>query len=105
MAHGVEVRTPLVDFQLLKELAPIIPRFKNQLGKIAIAKAPTTPLPDSIIARDRTGFVVPTGRWGASPQANVAVGSKGQASRAWVQQVLSMAQVNEVAPASTLLDA
>ena len=33
------------------------------MGKEALAKAPTIPLPAEIVARAKTGFAVPTGAW------------------------------------------
>ncbi len=62
MAHGVEIRVPLVDMRLI-ELAPAIPGLLPQAGKAALAQAPTLPLPDEIVARAKTGFGVPTGAW------------------------------------------
>ncbi len=56
MAHGVEIRVPLVDMTLLERLAPAIPRLAPQTGKAALAKAPTLPLPSEIVARAKTGF-------------------------------------------------
>ena len=40
MAHGVEIRVPLVDVTLLKSLAPVIPKLAPGAGKAALAKAP-----------------------------------------------------------------
>ena len=74
MAHGVEIRVPLVDMTLLERLAPAIPSLAPQTGKAALAKAPTLPLPSEIVARAKTGFGVPTGAWmnAASGKAAVA---------------------------------
>jgi asparagine synthase (glutamine-hydrolysing) len=63
MAHSLEIRTPLVDFQLLQALAPSIPHFGAKAGKHALAMAPSHPLPDSVKHRSKTGFSVPLGRW------------------------------------------
>lgn len=88
MAHSLEIRTPLVDIDLLKAVAPMTPHLHASLGKSALANAPAPPLDASISDRPKTGFVVPTGRWsvstGASPSAN-----KGQASRGWARQVFA----------------
>src|SRR5207302_4680516 len=51
MAHGVEIRVPLVDATLLKTLAPAIPSLAPQAGKAALALAPTIPLPAAIAGR------------------------------------------------------
>lgn len=91
MAHSLEVRTPLVDFELLKAVAPIVPQLKEALGKSALANAPAKPLPLTITNRTKTGFAVPTGRWGTA----VAPGArKGVASRAWARDVLARTMVD-----------
>ncbi len=38
MAHGVEIRVPLVDFTLLRTLAPVIPAMRAGAGKLALAQ-------------------------------------------------------------------
>jgi asparagine synthase (glutamine-hydrolysing) len=95
MAHGVEIRVPLVDMTLLEALAPAIPSLAPQAGKEALAKAPTVRLPAEIVARAKTGFAVPTGAWmNAAPgKAAVAVKgrpleAKGLMSRHWSRTVL-----------------
>lgn len=86
MAHGLEIRTPLVDFDLLKALSPLTPSLTPGAGKRALAAAPSTPLPASIVDRPKTGFGVPTGRWTAAA-STATVTSKGAASRAWAREV------------------
>ena len=51
MAHSLEIRVPLIDFTLLRALAPVIPSLTSGAGKAALGKAPTLPLPHEIIAR------------------------------------------------------
>jgi asparagine synthase (glutamine-hydrolysing) len=84
MAHGVEIRVPLVDTRLLEQLAPAIPRLAPQTGKAALAKAPALALPAAIVARAKTGFGVPTGAW----LRGVPLTPRGLASRGWSQTVL-----------------
>ncbi len=86
MAHSLEIRTPLVDFDLLKALSPVTPGLTPGAGKRALAAAPSTPLPASIVDRPKTGFGVPTGHWTAAASAATAA-SKGAASRAWAREV------------------
>lgn len=87
MAHSLEIRTPLVDIELLRELSPLMPQFGGGGGKRALARAPSTPLPQSIVERPKTGFSVPTGQWASA--ANVLTRrSSGAASRAWTTEVL-----------------
>jgi asparagine synthase (glutamine-hydrolysing) len=95
MAHGVEIRVPLVDVALLEEFAPAIPSVATQAGKRALAEAPSVPLSTDILARAKTGFGVPTESWmnaAAGKAAVVArhrpIETKGLASRRWSQAVL-----------------
>ena len=91
MAHGVEIRVPLVDLTLLRSIAPAIDRLDAGAGKAALAKAPSRPLPDDIVKRAKTGFGVPTGRWMASAAGRQAAGvePKGLVSRRWSRVVLA----------------
>jgi len=88
MAHSLEIRTPLVDFDLLKALSPVTAQLGPGDGKRALAAAPQTPLPNAIVNRPKTGFGVPTGRWTEAASAATAT-RKGAASRAWAQEVLA----------------
>lgn len=59
MAHGIEVRTPLVDAALCARLAP-----RSALaGKSALASAAMVPLPGDILTRRKTGFSTPVSTW------------------------------------------
>jgi asparagine synthase (glutamine-hydrolysing) len=95
MAHGVEIRVPLVDVTLLEKIAPAIPSLASQSGKAALAMAPSVPLPPEIVTRTKTGFGVPTGAWlkasiGRKPAAgrSLPVEAMGLMSRNWSQTVL-----------------
>jgi asparagine synthase (glutamine-hydrolysing) len=101
MAHSLEIRVPLVDFTLLRALAPVIPTLTPGAGKAALAKAPTTSLPSEIVTRAKTGFNVPTDAWMGAVVArgSLPVGrafeAKGLASRRWSRAVLKgMASAN-----------
>jgi len=93
MAHGIEIRTPLADIELLRALAPCLPRLRPGEGKAALAAAPSRALPIEAVARAKTGFGVPTGDW----MADAAEGSdrgrrlKGLASRRWARKVYAAA--------------
>jgi asparagine synthase (glutamine-hydrolysing) len=76
---------PFVDTALLRTLAPVIPAMKAGAGKLALAKAPRTKLPEAVVARAKTGFAVPTGAW-LDPSKGFT--SKGLASRRWSHMVL-----------------
>jgi asparagine synthase (glutamine-hydrolysing) len=60
MAHSLEVRVPLVDSILLQKLAPIV---LAGHGKALLANTPLRPLPDSILQRKKTGFLIPAREW------------------------------------------
>jgi asparagine synthase (glutamine-hydrolysing) len=97
MAHGLEIRVPLVDFVLLRELAPVVPSIVPGEGKVALAAAPTAPLPQEIVTRAKSGFGVPTGAWinavsdDASGRSERQPQPKGVVSRRWSQAVLHRA--------------
>jgi asparagine synthase (glutamine-hydrolysing) len=63
MAHGVELRTPLVDAWLLRDLQPLLGAFHQFPNKRLLAEAPAKSLPEAIIARSKTGFSIPVQRW------------------------------------------
>jgi asparagine synthase (glutamine-hydrolysing) len=84
MAHSLELRVPYVDWPTLGAIAPIAHRLKNGSGKQALGRAPSTPLPDDVLNRARTGFSVPVGRWiGATSDRTDRL-----ASRHWSENVL-----------------
>ncbi len=94
MAHGIEVRVPLVDVVLLKSLAPALSKLTVGAGKAALAHAPATALPKTVLARAKTGFGVPTGAWMSAvselrPQSAELSEPKGQVSRRWSRVVLA----------------
>ena len=62
MAHALEVRTPLVDWTLLRTAAPLLAAHPG-LGKQAMARTPSKPLPDAVLNRAKTGFTVPVRDW------------------------------------------
>lgn len=96
MDHSVELRTPLVDAWLLRELMPVLRSFGRLKGKHLLAASPATPLSRSIIDRVKTGFGIPLGTWmngaldaAAVPARSVAT-QDGADSRRWAK-VLSKA--------------
>jgi asparagine synthase (glutamine-hydrolysing) len=62
MAHSVEVRLPLVDATLLKQLAPLTGGYARR-SKRLLANSPLLPLPDEVVQRAKTGFGTPIERW------------------------------------------
>jgi asparagine synthase (glutamine-hydrolysing) len=63
MAHSLELRTPLVDAQLLATLGPYAASFKGGIGKAMLAHAPGKPLLEAVVNRPKTGFNVPMATW------------------------------------------
>jgi len=76
MAHGLEVRVPLVDSVLLSRLAPCAGRFGQTTGKQVLASAPTRPLPGAIASRAKTGFTTPVGGWVRDAAGDCSPGSR-----------------------------
>ena len=85
MAHSVEIRAPLVDFDLLRAMAPSVGHMAADSGKRALAAAPSIPLTADQVDRAKTGFAVPTGQWLADTVGKKSGQPirKGLASRAW----------------------
>jgi asparagine synthase (glutamine-hydrolysing) len=92
MAHGIEIRVPLVDATLLKSLAPVIRNLAPGMGKATLARSPSLPLPEVVAARAKTGFSVPTGTWMAAASQLRSPSEvrepKGLVSRRWSRLVL-----------------
>jgi len=63
MAHSVEIRTPLVDSFLLKEIIPVMANMDLGKGKVPLAMSPRKQLPKAIMNRPKTGFTVPIDQW------------------------------------------
>jgi asparagine synthase (glutamine-hydrolysing) len=62
MSHSVEVRVPLVDWKLWREVARL-GLISPSLGKRALARTPVPPLPSVVLERRKTGFTVPVRQW------------------------------------------
>lgn len=61
MAHSVEIRTPMVDSEVLRRSARL--GLQGVAGKRALALAPTRPLPQDVLDRPKTGFGLPICEW------------------------------------------
>jgi len=89
MAHSVEVRTPLVDSTLLSHLAAIDRRAHS--SKALLARAPSLPLPETLLCRAKTGFVTPVAAWMASRAGKAPTDRRAMPSRlsarAWSRTV------------------
>jgi asparagine synthase (glutamine-hydrolysing) len=65
MAHSLELRSPLLDWDVL-ELGVSLPeplKWHGSTGKVALRRAFADRLPPAVAARGKTGFGVPISRW------------------------------------------
>ncbi len=68
MAHGLEVRVPLLDHELVEAVLQVPGAVKLSQGRAGGIKGLLTdalpqPLPKTVVARQKTGFVLPWERW------------------------------------------
>jgi asparagine synthase (glutamine-hydrolysing) len=64
MAHGLEVRVPFVDHELLRVVWPELGRRPGLLRhKRLLHETLERPLPDAIVGRPKQGFTLPFSRW------------------------------------------
>jgi asparagine synthase (glutamine-hydrolysing) len=82
MAHSLEVRTPLVDATLLRQMAPLLMVEKSRC-KQHFAESPRTPLPDWLSRRRKTGFSVPLAEWMQLPPDGTSM-----RMRSWARRVM-----------------
>lgn len=83
MAHSLEVRVPLVDWTLLRTVAPLL-AVDPSLDKQDMAGTPNTPLPEAILHREKTGFAIPVRDWMLSRQE---VSEQDRGLRGWARFV------------------
>ena len=63
MAHSIEVRTPLVDATLLRQLATPLLSSGLTNNKQLLAASPAVPLPEEVANRAKSGFTTPVSGW------------------------------------------
>jgi len=63
MASSVELRVPFLDDEVVAAALSRTPKKRALEGKHAVARAIGSPLLDEILARPKTGFELPMGRW------------------------------------------
>lgn len=87
MAHSLEIRVPFVDVELLRRVAPIFARFPD-ISKAEVARAVAPALPEALLKRPKTGFVVPVREWlaGAGDRADAPPALRGL--RGWALHCL-----------------
>jgi asparagine synthase (glutamine-hydrolysing) len=86
MTHSIEVRVPFVDWELWRRVTPLLSSAPN-INKRALARSTRIPLPDAILARPKSGFVVPTRTWMLESSATKAP----RGLRGWAQHVYDAA--------------
>jgi asparagine synthase (glutamine-hydrolysing) len=74
MANSLEVRAPLLDYQLIEFAATLPPETKFRKGekKIILKKAFLDDLPHEILERKKMGFSVPLAKWLQSELKDIA---------------------------------
>jgi len=63
MAHSLEIRTPLVDWEIFKALVPFLIQERNRPTKKDFASIVAKPLPKAVVDRPKSGFSVPIHGW------------------------------------------
>jgi asparagine synthase (glutamine-hydrolysing) len=81
MAHGLEIRTPLADIELLRAIAPLAAGGRLRAHKRDLANLPSKPLLRQIVERTKTGFTVPTQEWISQMTPTANTGRRGL--RSW----------------------
>lgn len=84
MDHSVELRAPLVDAWLLRDVQPLLRAFAQFPNKRLLAEAPAKQLPEALIERPKTGFGIPIRQWLTS-MGNAD--TRSGASNAWAHEV------------------
>ena len=102
MAHALEVRVPLLDYQLVEWMATLPPDLKlhGGEGKYIFKKALEPYIPDNILYRPKMGFSIPLSSWFRGPlkqQVKDALlgntlKSTGWFNEAFLQQMVSQHQ-------------
>jgi asparagine synthase (glutamine-hydrolysing) len=62
MAHALELRTPLVDWHLLQDIAPLM-KGPEAPSRADIARRLPVPVDDFVLTRKKSGFVPPVRAW------------------------------------------
>ena len=72
MAHGLEVRVPMLDHPFVEWAGGVAPNQKlhGREGKYILKKAFEASLPEDVLYRDKMGFAVPLASWFRGPLAD-----------------------------------
>jgi asparagine synthase (glutamine-hydrolysing) len=85
MAHSLEIRVPLVDLELLRQVAPLL-AMREPPTKLDLARTPEQPLPEEVLNRGRTGFSIPVPQWLAEAEDHSGL-SRQRGLRGWARLV------------------
>lgn len=104
MAHSLEVRTPLVDIELLRRMVPLL-YDRSAPGKLEMVAATPVGAMGAVVHRPKTGFTVPVRDWlieerrGDGRDAGAAEHERGL--RGWAKHVFEVyvAQAHNAVPA------
>jgi len=89
MAHSLEIRVPLVDATLMQGLAPLLAA-PAPPGKRDVAATPKKKLPQALLDRPKTGFVVPVREWLMEGQQRAGAVDPGERGfRGWARAVMA----------------
>lgn len=98
MAHGLEVRVPLVDVELFRTVA-LLCRAGFPPGKRELGTTPRPVLPETVRARPKTGFSVPVREWLlASRSGGASRPPWPRGLRAWAEAVYAPVRVTDTRP-------
>jgi len=82
MAHSLEVRTPLVDAVLLRQIAPLL-MLEQSRCKQHFAASPVAPLPAYLSKRPKSGFSTPLAQWMDLPPDGTSTRMRSWARVVW----------------------
>jgi asparagine synthase (glutamine-hydrolysing) len=104
MAHGLEVRVPLVDTILLRRMAALVGGASASYARILkthLAYSASRPLPARIANRPKTGFATPIAQWLQDRGVSAPRQSMATHTRQWARHVVE----NAIAPSRRALSA
>jgi asparagine synthase (glutamine-hydrolysing) len=85
MAHSLEIRVPFVDAELFRRIAPLLVSARPP-NKRAMADTLHDKLPEPILNRAKTGFVIPVREWILGQGGKAARGLRGWAQHLYAAQ-------------------
>ena len=83
MAHSVEIRTPLVDVPFLEGVLPYLVQ-RRFASKSELIREIVPGIPEAVLSRKKTGFMVPTREWVFGDQVRTAE----RGLRGWARALL-----------------